>query len=523
MARQCDLQDSYVNYFNKLCLVLARAHSYSFPMLRWLMILLFVGVFSAGCEKGASPDLTLEAAPESTAKRPNIIVIYTDDQGYGDVGIHGVLDDIKTPNIDALARGGALMTNGYVTAPQCSPSRLGLLTGQYQNKIGFRINGDFKNPVIAENFRNSQTIAETLLEAGYQTGMAGKWHLGPDAEIMDHGFQTIFKTQGRKGYWNMDLNGNEFEPKRQEGGYHIDTGAKFASTFIEKNADQPFFFYWAPRAPHSPMDAAPKYLKRFPGEMPDRRRHALAMMSAVDDGVGSIVKTLREQGLEENTLIFVISDNGAPYKITKADKAKSRHGWNGSLNDPLNGEKGMLTEGGIRVPFIVYWKDNIIPGTIFDKPVISLDVAATATEIAGVKPNAELPGRNLMPFLTGEKDTAPHEALYWQSVTQAAIRKDDWKLLKFGDKTYLFDLSKDAPETDNLADQHPDLVKELDEKLSKWVAGLPMPIAEDDPRKIQQDIIHGFYYSYYLDGQEEAVLKQFEAKLRELEAKTYGD
>ena len=160
-----------------------------------------------------------------------------------------------------------------------------------------------------------------------------------------------------------------------------------------------------------PLDATQKYLERFPGKMPERRRKALAMLSAVDDGVGNILATLRRHGIEENTLIFIIGDNGAPLKIHKLDAPGGGPGWDGSLNDPMNGEKGTLIEGGIRTPFVVYWKDTIPGGQVYNHPVIALDVAATANSLAGLAEDSDLDGVNLIPYLTHQKHGAPHEVL----------------------------------------------------------------------------------------------------------------
>ncbi len=390
----------------------------------------------------------------ASERQPNVIVIYTDDHGYSDLSSQGVFDDVKTPNIDALARGGVRMTDGYCTAPQCVPSRGGLISGQYQTKWGLESNPQFQDAATMKRFDELDTIPERLQSIGYATGMAGKWHLGPNraAATAAHGFDKVFhKNSNGPGHWNMNLEGEDVESQVQKGGgYHIDMISDFACTFIDRFHDKPFFFYLACRAPHVPLDAPKEYLDRFPGEMPERRRQALAMLSAVDDGVGRIMASLRKHELEEDTLIFVISDNGAPLKIHKLDASGGGPGWDGSLNDPMNGEKGMLTEGGIRVPFVVHWKGTIPGGQVYSHPVITLDVGATACSLAGLAHDPVLDGVNLIPFLTGENKAAPHETLYWRWLGQSAIRKGRWKYVRADEREYLFDMENDFEETNDL-------------------------------------------------------------------------
>jgi len=435
--------------------------------------------------------------PKNT--KPNIIVIFTDDHGYSDLSCQGVFDDVKTPYIDALAKGGARMTDGYVTAPQCVPSRGGLLSGQYQNKLGLEKNRD-----NLSGFNKALTIAERLKKAGYATGMAGKWHLGPKEKIADHGFDKVFSKNGNgSGYWNMNLQGQDVAPSIQKDKeYHIDMISSFASSFIKRFKDQPFFFYLACRAPHVPLDPTPKYLERFPGKMPERRRKALAMLSAVDDGVGRIMDTLRDNGLEDNTLIFFISDNGAPLKIHKKDAPGGGPGWDGSLNDPMNGEKGMLTEGGIRTPFVVYWKGVIPKGQVYSNPVISLDVAATANALAKLPDDPVLDGVNLIPYLTGKNKSVPHKQLFWRWTGQAAIRKGNWKYLMGSDREYLFDLARDKEEKNNLLQENKELANQLRSDLETWSQGLQppgLPTKNTDAGKR--------YFDWYLDGKKAAPKK----------------
>ncbi len=444
------------------------------------------------------------AEEASGDERPNIIVIFTDDQGYADVGIQGQVPDIRTPNLDAIGNDGIRMTAGYITAPQCTPSRAGIISGQYQQKLGIDRNGMIPMP------RDVKLLPHMMQEAGYVTGMVGKWHLDPNflmrewlsehhpelAEKEDlsqqditfevsHpyfpselGFTETFYGSMMRYYANYDLEGNDLEYQWiHDERFRLDVQSDAAVTFIERNHDQPFFLYLAYFAPHIPLEATEKYLDRFPGEMPTRRRYCLAMMSAIDDGVGRMVSSLKDYGIYENTIIFFISDNGAPIKLHYEDLPISyrRASWDGSLNDPLVGEKGMLSEGGIRVPFLMSWPAVLPKGEVYDEPVISLDVAATSVAVAGLEKPDELDGVNLVPYLTGEKQGAPHEILYWRFYTQSAIREGDWKFLKAGDREFLFKLGPEGVEDQNLIQQEPDKAGELKSKLYDWAEGLVHP------------------------------------------------
>lgn len=440
----------------------------------------------------------------SGQSKPNIIVIFTDDQGYADLGIQGQVNDIETPNIDRLAREGVRMTSGYVTAPQCIPSRAGLLSGRYQQKFGLDHNGTIPMP-LDEVF-----LSQRLKKAGYVTGMAGKWHLEPNHQqeewiqeylpdvadqkkitpqdipfsskkpymATERGFDQVYQGALNRYWANYNLAGASVETEWVENpGYRLDVQTEAAVTFIKRNYENPFFFYLSYFAPHVPLEATEKYLNRFPGEMPERRRYALAMMSAIDDGVGKIKEVLREKGVEKNTLIFFISDNGAPLKIEKKDRPISYRGgaWDGSLNDPWVGEKGMISEGGIRVPFIVSWPGTLPKGKVYDKPVISLDVAATSVAVAGLEVDPALDGVNLIPYLKGEKKELPHEYLYWRFWQQSAVRSGKWKYLRAGQREYLFDLESPEHETVNLIDHYPAQARALKQKLENWARELHKP------------------------------------------------
>lgn len=409
------------------------------------------------------------------AYKPNIIVFYTDDHGFADLGIRGIEKDVKTPHLDALARSGVIAKNGYSTAPQCVPSRGGLMTGKFQG----RFNLD-NNRSSLEGFNKETTIATRLQNAGYTTGQFGKWHLGPQNEITRHGFKHVWSQHGQQRFpANITLEGEDrpmgdLPPSM----YHIDACSKAAASIIRRSKDKPFFLYIAYRAPHTPLDAPQAYKDRFPGAMPERRRAALGMLAAVDDGVGLIANTLKENKLTEKTLIFFIADNGAPLKLTKPDTPLDGDagGWDGSLNTPLNGEKGMLTEGGMHVPFLMAWPGTIPGGQTYEHPLSALDVAATAVAVAdiSVKPG-DLDGVNLIPYLKGQTTKPPHEALMWRWMAQSAIREGDWKLLRAGEREYLYNLATDLEEKNNLVSQHPELAARLRAKLTDCCAELNPP------------------------------------------------
>ncbi len=456
--------------------------------------------------------------------KPNIIVIYTDDMGYADLNGQGSVKDVQTPNLDLLAKNGIRCTAGYVTAPQCSPSRAGLLTGRYQQLFGFDEIPDGPLP------KSEITIANRLSKAGYITGQVGKWHLEPNAitkkwitesipnavfnnagryeNIPDsllvpympgaRGFQQYFTGYINDYKANFDLNGNLLNPagvNMKQPGYRLDIQTDAALQFIKRNRQQSFFLYLAYYGPHVPLQASQKYLDRFPGPMPERRRYALAMISAIDDGVGRITAMLREYGIDDNTMIVFASDNGAPLGINKEDLpiTDQRGIWDGSLNDPMQGEKGMLSEGGIRVPFIIRWS-KLPKGVVYDKPVSTLDIAKTAIHLAGLPDDKNLDGVNLIPYLSGQNKHAPHEFLFWRFWNQAAIRDNQWKLINAGNQgSYLFDLSKDPEEKSNLISKEPSIAVKLKNKLQEWTKELVPPgIPYNKLRKQEVD-----WYDYY--------------------------
>ncbi|MEM7258425.1 MAG: sulfatase-like hydrolase/transferase, partial [Pseudomonadota bacterium] len=339
----------------------------------------------------------MSCTTEDRNDSPNVIVIFTDDQGYADLGANGVVSDIATPHLDALANDGVRMTSGYVTAPQCTPSRAALMTGRYQQK--FNLDDNSLTPMTLDQ----PTMADRLQDAGYQTGIAGKWHLDIDQNSRDfdvsntpltvrqeyfpdaRGFDDVYVGYRNTWWTNFDIDGRTLNVGyRRNEDYRLDVTTDAGLTFIDRHHDKPFFLYLPYFAPHVPMEATEEYLSRHESAPETRRRYALAMMSAIDDGVGAIRQKLEDHNLTDNTLLFFISDNGAPLGIDLRDAPIEDNGaaWDGSLNTPWVGEKGMLTEGGIRVPYVVTWPGTLPANTVIDTPVSTLDVAATALELA---------------------------------------------------------------------------------------------------------------------------------------------
>ena len=417
---------------------------------------------------------------------PNILLIYSDDHGWADLGTQGVDKDIRTPNLDQLARDGVRFARGYVSAPQCMPSRCGVITGRYQQRFGVEDNN--KGPLPLSEL----TIAERLSPAGYVSGFVGKSHLDLSgskkdkkakgeqfAVLLDHlppqqGFAEYFRGEMTRYYASHSLDGKPFPDAPhlvRDDRFRVDVQTEAALSFLNRRAakpGQPWFLYLAWYAPHVPLESPEPWFSKTPEHLPLKRRQALAMIAAMDDGLGQIRARLKQMGQEQNTLIFFIGDNGAPLG----------EAWDGSLNLPMVGQKGMLTEGGVRVPFLAAWPGHWPAGTIFDQPVINLDVAATAVALAGLPHDPKLDGVNLAPFVTGENKAAPHDALFWRWGSQAAVLEMPYKLIALGDRErLLFDLTQPNGENieRNLISQHPEVAARLETKLKSWAAHLVPP------------------------------------------------
>jgi len=425
-------------------------------------------------------------------RRPNILLIVSDDLGYADIGAYGSRD-ILTPNIDRFARSGIRFTNAYVSGPYCSPTRAGLMTGRYPQRFGHEFNPD-GSPEFGLPLTET-TMADRLKAAGYRTALFGKWHLGSAVQLhpMRRGFEEFYGfLGGDHSYMHVDdIDAGTKRPDPLLDGtkpassvtYLTDALGDRARRFIMQHASEPFFLYLAFNAAHTPMEAPETYRARFPNISDPRRRTYAAMISAMDDAIGKTLATLKEQKLEENTLVIFLNDNGGPTMPTTTV--------NGSSNGPLRGSKRQTWEGGIRVAFALSWKGHLAAERIDDRPVIQLDVLPTALAAAGLDTKAsEFDGVNLLPFLTDQLKAQPHDALYWRLGGMMAIRRGDWKLVKTREgplidvdpsvlhdlsEAGLYNLSEDIGETKNLASERPDKVRELSEAWQQWNRQLATP------------------------------------------------
>ena len=431
-------------------------------------------------------------AGSARATSPNVIIFFVDDLGYGDVGYQG--GDMPTPHIDSIANNGVQFTDGYVTCPVCAPSRAGLLTGRYQQRFGF---GDNPGPYQREKSAHigipptEPILSDRLQALGYTTGLFGKTHDGIAEEQMAFsrwdeffGFNNgasnyladlnrphnpIFrnrtplqKSQSRQNTPRTELIDNGVIPSGASD-YLTDSIGDAAVRFIDANKQKPFLCYVPFNAIHGPFQAPQRLVQRFHDEPNQKRRLVKAMLHALDQNVGKILKCVRNHRLQEQTLIIFLSDNG---------------GHDHSPNTPLRGQKGTMWEGGIRVPFCMQWQGVIPAASIYHFPVSSLDILPTAVAAAGaaVPPKWNLDGVNLLPYLC-KKTIAkerPHNELYWSLGTRMAIRDLDYKLATDDGKMYrLFDLATDNGEKTNLIESKPAVANRLREKLDIWKDTLP--------------------------------------------------
>ena len=413
------------------------------------------------------------------AEKPNLVIFYADDLGWGETGVQGNTD-IPTPHIDSIAKNGVRFQQGYVAAAYCSPSRAGLMTGKYPTRFGHEFNSVAN---VTGLHLQETTLADRLKSLGYATACIGKWHLGdgPDYRPTKRGFDEFYGTLANTPFFHpsnfVDSRISDNVQKIEDDSFYTtDAYADRAVDWIDRNKSKPMFLYLPFNAQHAPLQAPQKYLDRFPNITDEKRKLFAAMMSAMDDAVGRVMDRVREIGQEENTLYFFIGDNGGPTQSTT------------SKNGGLRGFKSTTYEGGPRVPFFTQWKGKLPAGKTYESPVQNLDVLPTIITAAGgqVDPAWKLDGVDLMPFLTGAKKSRPHETLYWRFGKQWAVRQGDMKLVVANGgsgQPELYDLAADFAESKDLASAQPEKVKELQSLWNTWSAEQAQPSTPDAPAK----------------------------------------
>ncbi|RAP78553.1 sulfatase-like hydrolase/transferase [Paenibacillus montanisoli] len=425
--------------------------------------------------------------------KPNLIIIYCDDLGYGDLGCFGS-DMIRTPHLDALAADGVQFTNWYSNSPVCSPSRAALLTGKFPARAGVtEILGGSRRTLGLKP--DAKTLAERVKEAGYRTALYGKWHLGSTEECRPNarGFDEYFgflsgcvDYYSHIFYWGVphvnplhDLWHND-EEVWSNGEYLTNLITQKSVDYIEAHKEEPFFLYAAYNAPHYPMHAPQKYMNRYK-HLPWDRQVMAAMISAVDDGVGEIVAALKRNGLYENSIIFFSSDNG-PSSESRNWLDGTQDVYYGGSAGKFRGHKASLFEGGIRMPAIMAYPGTIAGGQVCGEIGMMADVVPTMLELAGLHTVelSDIDGLSMASVVTAGI-RSPHKQIFWESGGQLAVREGKWKLVLNGkldfdrgqpDVVHLSDLEMDPGERINVASQYPDIARQLEQSVREWSANL---------------------------------------------------
>lgn len=432
----------------------------------------------------------LAAVQIALAAQPNVIIILSDDAGYADFGVTGG-KLFPTPNIDRLAKDGVFFSQGYVTASTCTPSRMGLMSGRYQQRFGAECNvptiptpGYTKEDLGLDP--GERTLGSVMRAQGYRTMAIGKWHLGelPKYHPSQRGFDEFYGfLGGSRTYWPVTKpshgrairRNHEAVNESSEITYLTDDFTDAAIDFVDQNRQRPFFLYLAYNAVHGPFEAKDEDLEQSATIEPERRRAVAAMTRSMDDNIGRLLARLDELGLTENTLIAFLNDNGG----TQGDAHS---------NGSLRGFKGTYWEGGVRVPFILSWPAEIPEGDRFEHPVSSLDLLPTSLAAAGGELDSGwgMDGVNLLPYLKGETTGAPHETLFWRFWRVAVAREGPWKLIRVAEDPLkperellaplmLMNLEEDPTENSNLASKFPTKTRELLRKMENWESGLSKP------------------------------------------------
>ena len=432
------------------------------------------------------PSAVAQAQPQA---RPNVVLIITDDLGWADIGSYGA-PDVKTPNIDGLARDGIRLTDFYANGVLCTPTRAGLISGRYQQRYGLEVALPSPAPAGDRGLKaTGRTLPQLLKNSGYATALVGKWHLGykPEHSPNTHGFDYFFGL--KSGYHDYYAHsGGDGKPDMWENdtpvaveGYTTDLVTERSVKFIERHAGGPFFIDVAYNAPHWPYQV-PDRPSKAPGNarhlMPtddstSTRANYVAMVERVDRGVGEVLRTLDRLGLTKNTIVIFTNDNGGEWL---------------SNNAPLFNRKWTVWEGGIRVPAIVRWPGRIPPGKVSDQVGITMDLTASVLAVTGtaVPANARLEGMNLFPIWEG-RSAQVERTLFWRTSAgnrmQKAVRSGDWKLVVDGTHTFVFDVRTDIGERRDLANRHQAVARKLKALLDAWEADIDAEAKTNQPGK----------------------------------------
>ncbi len=428
---------------------------------------------------------------DGAKERPNLIVIFTDDQGYGDLGCFGG-EHVYTPNIDQMAKEGARLTSFYVAAPLCTPSRAALMTGCYPRRVGMEPASSFtvvlpnnasgkRFPVCLAGDGNGLnpdeiTLAEVARSAGYRTGIFGKWHLGDQAEFLPtrQGFEEFFglpyshdimPRHPRQAYFQFPplplLEGEEVIELDPDANYLTRRVTERAVKFIKDHKDENFFLYIPHPIPHRPLAVSTEIKEEYAELLANGTKASPEMYETaiyeIDWSVGQILATLKEQGIDENTIVLFTSDNGAVRTRTKSLK-------------PLSGGKGSTLEGGMRDPAVIRWAKKINAGSDNDQLLTTMDLLPTFAKLIGAKIPGDriIDGKDVLAVLT-EGANSPHQYFFYSHWgTLEAVRWKDWKLRIIGGKESLYHLKTDISEKTNLKDQHPEIVAQLKEAMEKF-------------------------------------------------------
>ncbi len=442
----------------------------------------------------------LFALPAVAAERPpNIVFIMADDLGWADLGCYGSKYH-KTPNVDALAKGGARFTNAYAGSPVCSPTRAAILTGQHPARLGItdwlpgrpdRPDQPLSRPALVNDLPDVPTLPGLLKKAGYRTGLVGKWHLGDKAATpLNRGFDVNVggsQIGTTLSYFAPYKSGKQQMPGLEtapDGEYLTDRLTAEAKKFITESKDTPFFLYLAHYAPHTPLKAKPEKVAKYKAGGPGQQGNPAyaAMLESLDDGVGDILATLDELKLADNTIVVFTSDNGGLATLEGMPAPAT-------INSPLREGKGFLYEGGLRVPLVVRWPGVSKAGQVIETPVSCLDYLPTFLTAAGQKPAGTLDGIDIRPAFDGKplgRDTLAWHYPHYSNQTSrpgGAIRVGDYKLIEFFDlnRLELFDVKKDPGEGRNLSAEKPDVVKDLHAKLVAWRAEVGAKMMTPNP------------------------------------------